>query len=87
VTGENGQGKPVYCGGMLGALERNTMRYFLAIDAYLGSLSVPEDKRLQKRLSDWFAATEKYPLQLHEMSRGEYLAMKQQESKRVNVPL
>jgi hypothetical protein len=87
VTGRDAQGKPVYVGGMLGATERNTMRYFLAIDAYLGSLSVPAPARVEKRLGDWFAATEKYPLQLHEMDRAEYVAMKQKETQRSTTAL
>jgi hypothetical protein len=83
VTGKDGDGKPVYVGGMLGATERNTMRYFLAIDAYLGSLAVPEDQRLEKRLSDWYAAAAKYPRQLSEMERAEYFAMKRREASRM----
>ena len=87
VTGRDSQGRPEYVGGMLGATERNTMRYFLAIDAYLGSLAAPPETRLEKRLADWYAATQKYPLQLHEMDRGEYLAMKQREAKRSTTAL
>jgi hypothetical protein len=82
VTGRDARNQPTYVGGTLGATERNTMRYFLAIDAYLASLAEPPPTRVRKRLSDWFAATEKYPLQLHEMDRGEYLAMKEKETKR-----
>jgi hypothetical protein len=82
VTARDAQNRPTYVGGMLGATERNTMRYFLAIDAYLGSLAAPDASRVGKRLGDWFAATERYPLQLHEMDRGEYLAMKQRETQR-----
>ena len=63
------------------------MRYFLAIDAYLGSLAEPAPARVDKRLNDWFAAAERYPLQLHEMDRGEYLAMKQKETKRSTAAL
>jgi hypothetical protein len=87
VTARDAQGRPVYVGGMLGATERNTMRYFLAIDAYLASLGVPKEQQVEKRLNDWFAATEKYPRQLHEMDRREYLAMKQKETKRVGAAL
>lgn len=87
VTGRDGQGRPQLVGGMLGATERNTMRYFLAIDSYLDSLVVPEPGRVEKRLNDWFAATEKYPRQLHEMDRGQYLAMKQKETKRLHAAL
>ena len=32
-----------------------------------------------RRLRDWFAATERYPRQLHEMEQGEYLDMKRKE--------
>ena len=58
--------------GMRGVLERNTMRYFLAIDAYLDTLGQPVDRRMRA----WFDASEKYPKQLHEMSRDEYLGFK-----------
>ena len=87
VTARDVQNRPTYVGGTLGATERNTMRYFLAIDAYLASLAVPAAARVDKRLNDWFAAAEKYPLQLHEMDRGEYLAMKQKETKRSTAAL
>jgi hypothetical protein len=83
VIGKDGEGKPVYVGGMLGATERNTMRYFLAIDAYLGSLGVPEAQRLEKRLGDWYAAAARYPRQLSEMERAEYFAMKRREAGRM----
>ena len=87
VTGKDGQGNPVYVGGMLGATERNTMRYFLAIDAYLGSLSAPASQRVEKRLNDWYVAAGKYPRQLSEMERGEYLAMKRKETSRLKEAL
>jgi len=64
---------------MRGVVERNTMRYYLAIEAFLGALSVPPQARLEKRLRDWFAAAERYPRQLHEKERDEYLKMKRRE--------
>lgn len=70
---------PEYIGGVRGVLERNTMRYYLAIDAYLGSLSAPPAERIEKRLQDWFALTEQYPRQLREIEQAEYLAMKRRE--------
>ena len=87
VTGHDSQGQPVYVGGMLGATERNTMRYFLAIDAYLASLAAPPNERVGKRIEAWFAASERYPRQLHEMERGEYVALKRRETARVNAAL
>ena len=87
VVGKDEQGRPVHCGGMLGATERNTMRYYLAIEAYLNSLAVAPEARVQKRLNDWFAASERYPRQLREMDRAQYLAMKERETRRVGVAL
>ncbi|RFC35110.1 MAG: hypothetical protein DID92_2727744543 [Candidatus Nitrotoga sp. SPKER] len=78
-------GKPLYVSGIRGALERNTMRYYLAISAYLGALSMPPQQQLEKRLRDWFASTERYPLQLHELEQSEYLDMKRKEYKRQQV--
>ena len=75
-------GKTQYIGGVRGLVERNTMRYYLAIDAYLGALSSPPNARLDKRLTDWFDATEQYPRQLHEVSRADYLQMKHNEYQR-----
>ena len=70
----DGQG---FVGGMRGVMERNTMRYYLAIDAYLGSLAAPPVAQPAKRLNDWFTATERYPRQLGEgIGRAQYLAMK-----------
>lgn len=69
--------------GVRGVLERNTMRYFLAIDAFLDSLPAPPAVRVEKRLRDWFAATERYPRQLHEMDLDEYLEMKRREYARL----
>ncbi len=71
-----------YVGGMRGVVERNTMRYYLAIESYLGSLKAPKDKQLDKRLVAWFEATEEYPRQLRELDRDEYLNMKRSEARR-----
>jgi hypothetical protein len=75
-------GQPVYVDNVRGVIERNTMRYYLAIDAYLGSLSAPPQERQERRLRDWFAATERYPRQLHEIDQADYLAMKRKEIQR-----
>jgi hypothetical protein len=68
--------------GMRGVTERNTMRYYLAIDAYLDSLKAPAEQQLEKRLRAWFDATERYPRQLHEVEREAYLQMKRDEVQR-----
>lgn len=71
-----------YIGGVRGVVERNTFRYYLAIDAYLNALSATPDKRLEKRLNNWFNATEQFPRQLHEVDLNEYLDMKHKEIER-----
>lgn len=65
-----------YIGGVRGVVERNAMRYYLAIDAFLGTLSSPPDKRQELRLTRWFNATEQYARQLHEVERQDYMQMK-----------
>ena len=74
-----------FVGGMRGVVERNTMRYYLAIDAYLDSLAVPGEQQLEKRLQAWFDATEKFPRQLHEVEREDYLRMKRAELQRLTA--
>ena len=78
-------GQKNHVDGMRGAVERNTMRYYLAIDAYLAALSVPAENQLEERLRHWFDATERYPLQLHEIDRTAYLTMKRDEYQRQQV--
>jgi hypothetical protein len=60
----SGRAAPVQ--GLRGVVERNAMRYFLAIEAYVDSLAAPPAERLERRLAAWFDATERYPAQLHE---------------------
>jgi hypothetical protein len=75
IVGRDEQGRPQFARGMQGVAERNTMRYFLAIESLLATVSAPVDERLRR----FHAALERYPAQLHETERDEYLAMKQRE--------
>lgn len=79
TIGDLSEAHPEYIGGMRGVVERNTMRYYLAIDAYLNALSAAPSKQLEKRLNKWFESTEKYPRQLREIDRASYLGMKRRE--------
>jgi hypothetical protein len=79
VIGDPQAPKPRFIGGVRGAIERNTMRYYLAIDAYLGALATPAPARFEQSLERWFNATELYPRQLREIDRDTYLAMKRSE--------
>jgi hypothetical protein len=82
AVGTSTSGQPLYVRGVRGVVERNAMRYYLAIDAYLGARALPAAQQPQRSLQDWFAATERHARQLHEMDREAYLAMKQHEMRR-----
>ncbi|GGP23225.1 hypothetical protein [Silvimonas iriomotensis] len=71
-------GAPV--GGIRGLVERNTIRYYFAIESWL---SAPQP---EARMRNWFTATERYPRQLHEMDADEYMAMKRSEYRRQQKP-
>ena len=79
IVDRDAAGAPVFLGDVRGVIERNTMRYYLAIEGYLAASALPAPERRERRLENWFAAVERYPRQLHEMERGEYLAMKHRE--------
>lgn len=87
VTGRGPDGAPQFIGGVRGAIERNAMRYYLAIDAYLDSLAVPPEQQAEKRIQSWFTASEQYPRQLREMDRATYVSMKRQEVERQQTAL
>lgn len=78
IVGKKTNGTPEYITGLRGAIERNTMRYYLAVEAYLGSLSAPPAQQREKRLKAWFKGTERYP-QLYEITEKQYLSMKRKE--------
>ena len=79
-------GPPVHIGGALGAIERNSMRYYLAVDSYLGSTLAPATEQLETRLQSWHGATQRYPRQLDEIERQPYLQMKRAEHVRQQAP-
>jgi hypothetical protein len=82
VLGVQADDQPRYVAGLRGVVERNTMRYYLAIDAFLGALSTEPQARFEKRIRDWYRAAERYPRQLHEMEAEAYLEMKRRENGR-----
>jgi len=72
-------GSPTYVTGMRGVVERNTMRYYLAVEAWLATRRAPRGERLDRALHAWWAAIERYPRQLHELDERSYLEMKRAE--------
>jgi hypothetical protein len=82
IVNRTSDGRPIYIRSMLGMVERNTMRYYLAIDSYLNAYSLPASKQMERRLNEWYESTERYATQLHEISRPEYVNMKHNEIRR-----
>ncbi len=78
-------GEQSYIQGVRGVVERNTMRYYLAIDAYLATLKEAPENQQEKRFQYWFDSTEQFAQQLHEVERVEYFEMKRKEAKRQRV--
>jgi hypothetical protein len=83
IANRTPDGKPVYVGGVRGVVERNTMRYYLALEAYLSTLEAPAAERVEKRMRAFHAGLERYPKQLHELELGEYLGIKRRDTARV----
>ena len=79
VDGSAADGRPTYIGGTRGVVERNAMRYYLAIDVHLDSYAVPAPEQFEYAVNRWFDATERFARQLHELDRAAYLAKKRAE--------
>lgn len=83
VVGNGSDGKPEYIHGVRGVVERNAMRYYVAIDSYLNAASLPKEERFEKSLKTCIDTLEQYALQLHEVDNPTYLQMKRREYKRM----
>ncbi|NOR51465.1 MAG: hypothetical protein GQ470_02495 [Gammaproteobacteria bacterium] len=72
-------GKSRLVRGKRGVIERNVMRYHLAIDAYLSTQTLPRESRHEAALERWFSLNDGYPKQLDEMSKEDYFEGKRRE--------
>jgi hypothetical protein len=79
VVGMDSENRPIHVRGVQGVIERNAMRYHLAVQAYLDTLGIAEPERFERRIERWFDLTSAYPEQLFEMERDEYLDNKRRE--------
>ena len=77
VTGRTRSGEPEYIRGIRGALERNAMRYYLALDTWLDSRKPGRQMDRRARFLHWYRGTQRYPQQLGEVTLDEYLESKQ----------
>jgi hypothetical protein len=69
-----------WVGGVRGIIERNTMRYFMGLSCALqfAGTEAPT-QRFAQMAPCWYDDTERYPQQLHDIGRAEYLEMKRAE--------
>lgn len=79
AVGVDSDGQPKYVEGVRGTIERNTMRYYLALEAVLETWDLTPNDQFEARIRRWFALTERYRPQLREMNLEEYLQAKRQE--------
>ena len=79
VEGQDSQGRPLLVEGPRAALERNIMRYYLALLAHAGAPPAGGPQAMEVRLRTWFALTERHAGQLHEYDLDEYLRNKRTE--------
>jgi hypothetical protein len=77
IEGNGGKGSQVT--GVRGSIERNAVRYYLAVESFLETRKYPEDERFERLIGRWYDRTACYPLQLKEMEKPEYLAAKRLE--------
>ena len=82
MIGDANDPQSKFIGGARGAIERNAMRYYLAIEAYLDALATPITERFEISAEQWFSTSERYSLQLHEIGHDNYMAMKRNEYQR-----
>jgi hypothetical protein len=73
------KGDPVYVDGARGSLERIAVRSYFAIQTFMDALTIPGNQRFEKRLNLWYDLTTRFPRQLYEIDKGEYLANKRRE--------
>jgi hypothetical protein len=78
VTGTDKNGKEIYIGGPRGSIERNAVRYYFAIQTFMNH---PEKSLFNARISQWYDYTIRYPKQLFDLTRKDYLAFKAREYK------
>ena len=79
MTGKDRKGNPVYIGGQRGAIERNAVRYYFAIQSFMNTLRYPEKIRFRMRIIQWYDLTIRYRKQLFDLDRNDYLVFKTME--------
>ncbi len=80
LLGRDADGQALYVRGERASLERSLMRNYLALRAYTSVRVGSPAERFEARLQGWFALSERYARQLHEIELGQYLAEKHKDA-------
>lgn len=81
VIGTDKNSQPIYISGARGAIERNAVRYYFAIQSFMNTLRYTEESRFSMRISEWYDLTNIYKKQLFELDKKDYLTFKEKEHK------
>jgi hypothetical protein len=81
VTGTEKNGNPVYITGPRGAVERNTVRSYFAIQTFMNTLHYPEERRFTMRINEWYDFTSHFRKQLFDLEKKDYLKIKIKENR------
>ncbi len=79
VRGVDHRGNPIYITGARGAIERNAVRYYFAIQSFMDTLQYQGNSRFTMRVNEWYDLTCRFRKQLVEMDKKDYLAFKTEE--------
>jgi hypothetical protein len=77
--GKDPGGNPNYIKGIEGVIERNIMRYFLALQSYLDNINLPKTLQFEARINRWYDLSRNYSRQLYELGKEDYLGHKRKE--------
>lgn len=76
---DDGEGEKTPIKGVQGMIERNAMRYYLALQTHMEQRKEPETHRFEQSINAWYDLTERYHDQLYEVSREDYIENKKNE--------
>ena len=79
VVGREADGSPVFIQGRQGIVERNAMRYYLAVLAQIATREIPAGQRFDRRLDCWYTLSDRYRKQIFEVEREDYIRNKHKE--------
>ncbi len=79
ITGTDDKDQSLYIGGPRGAIERNAVRYYLAIQSFMNTVRYPENSMFSMRINQWFDLTTRFPKQFSDLEKIDYLASKSKE--------